>query len=289
MYIELTIIGLYILSTVVITAIAIWLYYHYQRKNSQAIKDKIDQTTSREIQIANNRVKEIIESALEKARQVLLETEDVKQTAAKTKELQAVLSQIEGNTAALLEQKGGVVDQQYQELLNTLKKEAEMAAAALSDIQSLRENLVSEIENKLKVVGEQAVVLLAKESAQFDQEYKTMITTIKQDYVKKADETLKIIEKIPEQELTDFSNILKKETVEAQSVIDKRVQEQFEKSQQEIQKYKEEKLKEVDRSINKIIIQVAGEVIGKTLSLSEHEKLVFDALESAKREGFFNK
>lgn len=55
----------------------------------------------------------------------------------------------------------------------------------------------------------------------------------------------------------------------------------------DIENYKEEKLRELDKEIYKIISEVAQKTIGKATDLSTHEELVMEALEKAKKEQIF--
>jgi F0F1-type ATP synthase membrane subunit b/b' len=57
-------------------------------------------------------------------------------------------------------------------------------------------------------------------------------------------------------------------------------------TEQDIENYKRERLKELDKKIYQTIGEIAKEIIGKTIDLSTHEKLVIRALEKAKREIF---
>lgn len=60
------------------------------------------------------------------------------------------------------------------------------------------------------------------------------------------------------------------------------------KLEKEAQEYKENKLKAVDEQIRQIVLSAAREVIGRSISLTEHEDLVVKALERAKREKVFS-
>lgn len=61
------------------------------------------------------------------------------------------------------------------------------------------------------------------------------------------------------------------------------------RAQGEIQTYKENQMEGIDAEVQAIIDRVAPEVLGKTISLEDHEQLVWKALEKAKREGIFIK
>jgi len=54
----------------------------------------------------------------------------------------------------------------------------------------------------------------------------------------------------------------------------------------EIENYKKERLKEIDQKIYQMLGEVAKKTIGKTIDLSDHEKLVTEILEKAKKEIF---
>jgi membrane-associated HD superfamily phosphohydrolase len=55
----------------------------------------------------------------------------------------------------------------------------------------------------------------------------------------------------------------------------------------EIEEYKKRKLEEIDREIYRIIIEVAKKTLGKVIDITDHEKLVIEALEKAKKDRIF--
>jgi len=59
------------------------------------------------------------------------------------------------------------------------------------------------------------------------------------------------------------------------------------KAEQQIEKYKQDRLKAVDEQLREIVVRAAREVIGRSISFSEHEDLVNRALERAKKEKLF--
>jgi len=57
--------------------------------------------------------------------------------------------------------------------------------------------------------------------------------------------------------------------------------------EKELDEYKQSRMKETDQTIRKIVQKVSQEFLNKSLSIDDHQKLLVDALEKAKREGFF--
>lgn len=55
----------------------------------------------------------------------------------------------------------------------------------------------------------------------------------------------------------------------------------------QVEEYKNSKLKLVDEQVKKIVEKTSRDILGKTLSLEDHEQLIKNALEQAKKEGVF--
>ena len=78
-------------------------------------------------------------------------------------------------------------------------------------------------------------------------------------------------------------------TVSSEKLVKKKIDSDYYSLRQEIQSYKEEKLKKIDQDIYELLEKVSSLVLGKAISLSEHEDLIEKSLEKAKKEGVFSK
>ncbi len=65
------------------------------------------------------------------------------------------------------------------------------------------------------------------------------------------------------------------------------INQQTAQTEKNIEDYKKEKLKEVDQKIYQIIGEIAKKTIGKSIDISDHEQLVTEVLEKAKKEKIF--
>jgi len=57
-------------------------------------------------------------------------------------------------------------------------------------------------------------------------------------------------------------------------------------TEKEIDSYKRQRFEEINRKMYQLLAKVAKETIGKAIDLSDHEKLVMESLEKAKKEIF---
>ncbi len=90
-------------------------------------------------------------------------------------------------------------------------------------------------------------------------------------------------------EVKEFADTLHKETIESQQIVEQKVQEEYKKVEGEIKQYKDEQMAKIEESIYDILHDVSHKVMGKALSLKDHEALVLEALEEAKRSNVISK
>lgn len=168
-----------------------------------------------------------------------------------------------------------------------VEKAVDRAKSTLVETDYLRDDLMKNLESNLNQLAQQTITVFKNNSQGVDQKYQELFSKTKQEYEAKLNYTLKSLEAIAGRELEDFSKNLKKETLNSQVFIGARINEEFEKKQKEIEDYKLQRLKAIDENINKIIARVSQEVLGKAIPLDEHERLVIEALERAKKEEVF--
>lgn len=169
-----------------------------------------------------------------------------------------------------------------------LTKASEKAKEILFETEYVKEDLVKHTEEDLSRIAQTSVQILEGESKEFEKQYKVLFDDIRNTYTKKAGSILENIEGVADTELDDFRELLRKETVAVQAYISRKTIEEFEGAKRDIATYKEEKLEEVSKNINALILRVAKDVLGEAIPLHEHEKLVTQALERAKKEGVFS-
>ncbi len=95
-----------------------------------------------------------------------------------------------------------------------------------------------------------------------------------------------------------MAKLTQEKSLEISNFIQKQEEEQVKESQffvanslarveHEIDEYRKNKLEKIDSEIRQIVFSAAREVIGRAISLSEHEDLVSKALERAKKDRVF--
>jgi hypothetical protein len=96
------------------------------------------------------------------------------------------------------------------------------------------------------------------------------------------------LKQLTDQSLNDFQNISK----ELQEGLHKQVAEfhntMLPALEKELDGYKQARIKQTEQMIKGIIQKVSQEVLNKSISMDDHQKLLIDSLDKAKREGMFD-
>ena len=120
-----------------------------------------------------------------------------------------------------------------------------------------------------------------------NEDYNMFLKQVKESM--KAD-TQKMVETVLNEtrvEIDSFTSTMKEGTVQAQKQFETKLHEEFSKALANIDTYRNDQLSLIERSINRIIIKVTKDVLGEAVSVTDHEKLIFDSLERARKEEIF--
>lgn len=109
---------------------------------------------------------------------------------------------------------------------------------------------------------------------------------IKQGFLDQAKKSIVKVESSFDQELEDFKQVIKNQTVLSQNHIGQRISSEFEKAEEEIQIYKKNELDKINFKIGMIIQKVTEEALKDSLTIELNEKFLLETLEKARRESF---
>jgi len=124
-----------------------------------------------------------------------------------------------------------------------------------------------------------------KASADFLEAYKRELESLKQKNIDIVKNVSKDIEEHTVKEVEDFDNILQKETFSAQKIVGDKIEKEYSSAQKDAENYKNEMLRKAEDEIYKILQNVSKLTLGKSIPLADHEQLIIEALEKAKKDG----
>lgn len=154
----------------------------------------------------------------------------------------------------------------------------------LSKTQGFNDKSRNILQKQLETVSKTQAANLEKASIDLLKDYQKMLEDLKQDHVNVFRNMSKDIESYTSSELSDFKETIEKETVDTQKIVGQRIEEEFKKAETDLAAYKAEKIKKIDDSIYDLLRTVSELSFGKALSLNEHQELILQSLEQAKKQ-----
>jgi len=158
-----------------------------------------------------------------------------------------------------------------------VKQAADKAKVLLMSTKDVKDYAQKDIDDAIQ-----------KEKEELLQSFTASVEGIKNDalqYIKQmADQT----QNLTQQELISFRDGMQKNLVQVQILETQKMTDEARKTLQALQDYKARQLEKVKKQLSDIIVKVSEDVIGQSIPLTDHEKLVLESLEKAKQEGFFD-
>lgn len=126
-----------------------------------------------------------------------------------------------------------------------------------------------------------------KTTSDFIRLYSQILQDLKIKNIEVFQNISKDIEVNTVEEIKNFKESMQKLTVLSEEEVRKKINSDYETAKREIEGYKKDELKKIDSEIYELLEKIAIDVLGKTLSLSQHEDLIEKSLEKAKKEDIF--
>lgn len=175
----------------------------------------------------------------------------------------------------------------HQKARHMINKTTEQAETMLEQTHKMDTSALEDLENTLAKVINQHIYTLDRHTDEAFAVYKKALADVKDMYLKELKESVDGFKQGAQTELADFKTMLTKETITSQEFIGKKITDEFEIAQKEIADYKAKQLGKIDAQINTMVQQVSLAVLKQAISAKQHEELITQALEQAKKEGLF--
>ena len=188
-----------------------------------------------------------------------------------------------------IEKKEQKIDTNYHEIVDdALSKERKI----LDDASASSHHIVEDATTRADqiITGAEYVSKASKDTV--DQALQKMVLTIEKEAVDTAQNFAKSyqasLQQLSASSLNDFQTVVKQLEIDLQKQSTTFHQTLFEQMKKDLDAYKVLRLQQTDQLITKIIQKASQEIFNKSISLSDHQNLVIESLEKAKKEGVFD-
>ncbi len=169
-------------------------------------------------------------------------------------------------------------------ILNKATKESEaMINETRVNLSGLKKELINSFNLMIQGHSDQMKGSLEE----INKDYSKFATELKDQMQNQTRELANTVINKAGEQLNQFVETLKQATIQAQIRFESGLNTQFQQALDNIRSYRQEQLTLVEKSINTIILKVTKAVLPEAISITEHEQLIFEALDKAKKEETF--
>lgn len=169
-----------------------------------------------------------------------------------------------------------------------LEESETRAHQILSQAINVQKDIENDFNQTLKLVVDKNSQEAGHDSQQMLADYKNSLTQLKNQYLVEIEGIIKEMEGSMKTEFSQFKTVLENDTKQAENTLGQNLSAELEKTKIELETYKKEQIKKIDEMIRNTVFRISQEVLAKTISPQEHERLIIEALDQAKKEGVFN-
>jgi hypothetical protein len=179
-------------------------------------------------------------------------------------------------------------DLQAREKAIKMIDEANNKALDIISKATLSTDTVSEnFKQEMSHISSVQIKEFKKATSDFTKAYFQVLQDLKVNNIEAFQNVSKDIEVNTTKEITNFKESMEKLTVLSQDEVKKKIDADYALLKKEIEDYKNQELQKVESGIYELLENVSKIVLGKALSLSEHEELIEKSLKEAQKEGVF--
>ncbi|HVF69186.1 MAG TPA: hypothetical protein VNA13_01330 [Xanthomonadales bacterium] len=195
-----------------------------------------------------------------------------------------------------LEKKEGKIDTQYHQVVDdALTRERKILDDATMEAEKIitdAEYISTSDKETLEQALHKTVEEIKKEAVQTGhalvENYASTLKEISlhsqenfQDVAKEFEDNLK-------KQVQDFQNVVKGLETDLQKQIREFNEAMLPNLERELEEYKKERIQQTEKLVANIAQKASREILNKSISVDDHQKLITESLEKAKKEGVFN-
>jgi hypothetical protein len=188
---------------------------------------------------------------------------------------------------ALFKKEEELLNQAYEEggriIREAIKKGAVIEREAEVNKKEIEELLTRRLSETLEVYGQRMDKVIDGLFANFDER---LAKIVEQD-INMFHNISSDIKESTNKQMGDFKKMLAEITISQEEEAKRKIENVYQAMLVEVEKARDERLQKLGEEIFNILTSVSLRVLGKSLSVSDHEQLILEALEKAKKEGVF--
>lgn len=182
-----------------------------------------------------------------------------------------------------------ILDRARADSLKILGRAQSKAQSVLSTTYSISKESKEKLDSNLQDMYEKQEKSLLNLTKELLESYRGAIEEGKEENIRTLYEATESMKNEALKGVSEFKDVIKKETLEARGQLEEKIKSEYTGVEEEIEAYKEERLKNLNNKIFDILANVYSEVIKQDLDQVKHEKLIISMLKDELRKSGMRK
>ncbi len=166
----------------------------------------------------------------------------------------------------------------------TINTNAKFLADTEKQIQLLQDRFKESLE---KIIANDSL-MIENTSNNIIKYYQDTVNSLTLNYNLNSQKLAETLNQELKKRIEDLTNIVAAQSEESKKVFNSEIQKDLVVIKKDLAVYSKEKFKEVDAKVYQIISETAKNTVGKVINMVDHQELVMQALDEAKKDKFFN-
>ncbi|HSX58026.1 MAG TPA: hypothetical protein VLE47_02005 [Candidatus Saccharimonadales bacterium] len=151
---------------------------------------------------------------------------------------------------------------------------------------------VEYLENRVKQALEQVIshhnLMIQNTTNNLIKYYQDTVTTMTLNYNQNTEKLMQLLDSELKKRVEELDKNAANQIEEARKEVTATVKKDLEQLNVQVDKYSKDRFKQVDEKIYQIVSETAKNSVGKVINLVDHQELVMNSLEAAKKDKFFS-
>lgn len=177
-----------------------------------------------------------------------------------------------------------ILNKTHEKAFDIIAQAHKKAAEIIANTKTFSKDTENLVKDELDTLSQHGLEEFQHSSGDLQKLYQQELEEAKKDSVNILGNISKDVANIAKDEVSDFKEVLQKETVESQKIVEEKIEEAYKNAEKSVEEYKTKQIEHIQEKLLDVVKDATEEIIGKSLSLDDHNDLVIQALEKAKQE-----
>ena len=181
-----------------------------------------------------------------------------------------------------------ILDAAKKQSLKIYKESQERAKKIIGEAYDFKANSKEDLDSHLAVVTKNQLEDFDKFLKSELEGFEDMASKETKSSVEMLSRLSRELEKGVEEGIKGLKDNVVRETFESQKLVDKKIEEEYAELEKELTEYKKEKMKVIDDGMNNLLCEISSKILGVSFSVNDHQDIILNILEDAKKKEQLN-